>query len=191
MQFWCSAGPLNLPWTWTWTAYVGVWLFIVLLVAGTVAWNRAGARRAGLASPPPDASALRAWSRHALARARLADRAARCRLPGERAHAAVPAHRAGGAPAPAARDLATGTGDDCREHLHSPSDGARLRAPGLQRDGAGDAPAVRGRRADALAARVDGDRPRLAHVRDSSSGGRSWWIGRCAPSFRRRSACCT
>lgn len=53
MQFWCSAGPLNLPWTWTWTAYVGVWLFLVLLVWGVVAWNRAAARRAGLASPPP------------------------------------------------------------------------------------------------------------------------------------------
>lgn len=53
MQFWCSAGPLNLPWTWTWTAYVGVWLFLVLLVAGVTAWNRAGARRAGLVSSPP------------------------------------------------------------------------------------------------------------------------------------------
>ncbi len=53
MQFWCSAGPLNLPWTWTWTAYVGVWLFLILLVVGMTAWNRAGARRAGLASTPP------------------------------------------------------------------------------------------------------------------------------------------
>lgn len=53
MQFWCSAGPLNQPWTWAWTAYVGVWLFLALLVAGVVAWNRAGARRAGLASAPP------------------------------------------------------------------------------------------------------------------------------------------
>lgn len=51
MQFWCSA--TTRAWTWTWQAYVGVWLFVLLVAGGMVAWNRIAARRAGLASPPP------------------------------------------------------------------------------------------------------------------------------------------
>lgn len=50
MQFWCSA--TDTAWTWTWQAYVGIWCFIVVLAAGVIAWNRAGARRSGEAPPP-------------------------------------------------------------------------------------------------------------------------------------------
>lgn len=50
MQFWCSAKPT--AWTWEWQAIVGVWVFMVLFVAGIVAWNRAAARRAGTTVPP-------------------------------------------------------------------------------------------------------------------------------------------
>ncbi len=35
MQFWCAAKPT--AWTWEWTAYVGVWGFIIPLVATVVA----------------------------------------------------------------------------------------------------------------------------------------------------------
>jgi putative membrane protein len=50
MQFWCSAQPT--AWTWEWKAIVGVWGFLVLLVLGVRAWNRAGARRFGGEVPP-------------------------------------------------------------------------------------------------------------------------------------------
>jgi putative membrane protein len=50
MQFWCSAR--DTAWSWTWVPYVGVWLFIALLAAGMILWNRAGAKRAGVPTPP-------------------------------------------------------------------------------------------------------------------------------------------
>lgn len=50
MQFWCSAKPT--AWTWEWQAIVGVWVFMIVLVAGVVAWNRVAARRAGTTVPP-------------------------------------------------------------------------------------------------------------------------------------------
>lgn len=48
-QWWCSAQ--NVPWTWTWRPYPGVWLFVLLVVAGVLWWNRAGARAVGRATP--------------------------------------------------------------------------------------------------------------------------------------------
>jgi len=50
MQFWCAAQ--STAWSWQWQAIVGVWLFIALLVGAVLAWNRAGARRAGVATSP-------------------------------------------------------------------------------------------------------------------------------------------
>lgn len=50
MQFWCSAR--DTAWSWTWTPYVGVWIFIIALGLAVAAWNRAGARRAGVAASP-------------------------------------------------------------------------------------------------------------------------------------------
>lgn len=50
MQFWCSAS--GQAWTWTWRPYPGVWLFIAVLAWAVVAWNRAGARRAGTTTGP-------------------------------------------------------------------------------------------------------------------------------------------
>jgi putative membrane protein len=46
MSWWCSA--TGVAWTWQWRAYPGVWLFIILLAVGMWAWNRAGARAAGV-----------------------------------------------------------------------------------------------------------------------------------------------
>lgn len=50
MNWWCSAS--GTAWTWEWQAYPGIWLFIALLAWGMSAWNRAGARRAGVAPRP-------------------------------------------------------------------------------------------------------------------------------------------
>ncbi len=50
MSWWCSA--TGVAWTWQWRAYPGVWLFIILLALGVWAWNRAGARTAGVPQRP-------------------------------------------------------------------------------------------------------------------------------------------
>lgn len=50
MNWWCSAS--GTAWTWEWKAYPGIWLFILLLAVGMSAWNRAGARRAGVRARP-------------------------------------------------------------------------------------------------------------------------------------------
>ncbi|MGH7505112.1 MAG: cytochrome c oxidase assembly protein [Longimicrobiales bacterium] len=44
IRWWCAAQ--NTPWSWSWTAYPGVWLFILALIAGYGALRRR-ARRAG------------------------------------------------------------------------------------------------------------------------------------------------
>jgi hypothetical protein len=52
MLWWCSAQ--GTPWTWTWRPYVGVWLFVLAIVAAYVYWHRA--------ATPGETTRARRWA---------------------------------------------------------------------------------------------------------------------------------